>query len=72
MPTIIMKKDIIIAARYSARACPKGCFLSAGLSAILKLIILTAEEAVSEMLFKPSLATEMLEKSSQLQALQYQ
>ncbi len=62
MPSIMIINDIIIAARYSARACPKGCFLSAGLSAILKLTKLTAEDAVSEILFKPSLATEILLK----------
>ncbi len=59
-PTCRIKKDTTNADIYSNLPCPKGCSLSAGLSASLTPIKPIMEEAASDKLLKASAVTDIL------------
>ena len=64
-PTRSIRKDTIIEETYSIRAWPKGCSLSAGFAAILKLTKEIMEDPASDKLLRAS-ATIAIEKDKRL------
>ena len=64
IPTSITMNATIKADIYSILPCPNGCSASAGLSAILKPIIVTIEEAASDKLLNASAIIAILEATT--------